>query len=617
MPTFTKHLNTDYTPDPTGVVSSSPAFVSEGFRDDAVAWQNLGNVGQARLDIDAGTYYMTAGAEVMITRGIKDCLYVGADRDTTILTGKGSQGFVIGAFGQREDGIGHSVRIRTANSGTTTLEAIDTDDLEKLQEVDNPVVALTCLDLQGDGSPANTHLCEYPQVSSLASWPFIELTASIRDTYLETYPLYNAGSGGQPDHGGPATLFVVDPAIDCVQEFQNLTFDPGAAQTYARCVSVTFRNCLLLGTAAFSPSQSKNTYYYDSEVPDADVEIDKLCELLYAENTLFNTLNFQSSAANLLHLVDTTVTTKIEGLPKNALIEGGTIESLGIGAHSYGKTYSLTVQSSVNGPAIINEIHTKGVGTAVNLTESGFTMSGGIIIIPNTYHLPQPWAIPGLCLWSGFNFADGSFSILSVERDGDGNTLVTTDQEGTWPDIPNSGTITIRVHPCPDVTFDEDVTGCEWADALAKAPPHKPLGSYWEQEYVSPVQGSSVNGRVFGYIERIIFNVTEAGTGTFRFCEFNNAIVHGADGTTISDFGPVVDMTQTGIRIMEPGSTTGKVGSDSRMDIPSTGYWFANPQSRPSFKDAGASGKVTMIIQTRHDVAVIGPNIRTFTCNFS
>ncbi len=294
-------------------------------------------------------------------------------------------------------------------------------------------------------------------------------------------------------------------------------------------------------------------------------------------------MHFQSSSTDLLYLTGTTNVTNLNGTPKKVIADSGvTIGTLKMGTVFYGRTdevvFSGCTINAVTLPGGQVEQGTGAVGVNV-----AWTMVSGLITVPNT-HGANPWAIPGTwCFWSGQYDNETSFQILSVTQDVT-NTYIQTSMSGGFPSVPlTSGKLFIRVHPAPVATFT-NVTGCEDVLDFSRNTAGRPLGSYSRRTYTKTLTGIATPYYVWGNIQLVGFNVTQAFAGTQNpltlhgFASSDNSKTIGPPTSyTVADYGPIINLRILGNRVITPSSVTGTQSGDSALALPTaTINWLPN-----------------------------------------
>src|SRR5262249_3398907 len=151
-----------------------------------------------------------------------------------------------------------------------------------------------------------------------------------------------------------------------------------------------------------------------------------------------------------------------------------------------------------------------------------YTMSGGIITVPNT-NGPVAWAVPGanavFALYNG-NLANEGVPFIVVDLTQDAtNTYIQTSLSGGFhalPPSPKSG-LSNYCHPAPQCTCSNCIGGADAID-LAQAPAGAPLYSYTKRTFTSsdlPLDlGQMLTSiHIWGTIVSIKINVITPYTG--------------------------------------------------------------------------------------------------------
>jgi hypothetical protein len=157
------------------------------------------------------------------------------------------------------------------------------------------------------------------------------------------------------------------------------------------------------------------------------------------------------------------------------------------------------------------------------------------------------------------------------------NTYIQTDQTGGFPSQAAfwpTGRLHVATPPVQSVSF-ENVTGSALAVDLSQAAArNRPLWSYTKQTYDGTTFGATgPDLTIYGNIVSIKINVTKAYTGvqgTFNvgLSQFDNLSV-AVNKTSMSTYGPRVNLKVLGERIITVGSTTGTQSGDSGLNISS------------------------------------------------
>ena len=248
------------------------------------------------------------------------------------------------------------------------------------------------LDIQGQwatpgGFPPNAHFFEYRKVlSANGGTGVITLDRPLTNSYLSTWPNYNAGNGFEADQGGPATIWAVGLSSNlwaATLEFRGLTISVASAQTYAKARYATFRNVTFTGLAGGIPSENETWSCYTCTWNNASamVEIDKNIGTVVMDKVTVPRIDFQSSSTDLLTMTNSTVTGPMFGSPKASQVTDTSFGTLRPGATSYG----VSTGDFVCTRCAVTTFDGSGGGIAQDSRNpSEWSMSGGIITEPNT-----------------------------------------------------------------------------------------------------------------------------------------------------------------------------------------------------------------------------------------
>jgi hypothetical protein len=292
---------------------------------------------------------------------------------------------------------------------------------------------------------------------------------------------------------------------------------------------------------------------------------------------------------------------------------------LGAANNGAGKV-RLTVESTV-GLASNNRVNVTSVGgtyeanggnklitvidaTHIDLPEVSFVnayKSGGFIGL----YAPR-WAVPGTnLLWVGAHGTGPVFKVLDVTQD-QKFTYIKTDFPGTFPAYAGAK-LAIRVHPAPKFTC----TNCSGsADALDlnSAPPGAPLYSYSKRTY-SAAAGTTPGPRValWGPLKSAKFNVTTPYSGPgalqFQLSQFNNWPIM-ISQSTVSTFGPSINMGVAGQRTVTPTGVSGMQALDKLGVLPAPATLVGASNSGPTFNAATSSpAQITVELTTDQGIS--------------
>lgn len=581
-----------------GVADDSAAFAA--FNTWALTWQ-ASYSGQVGLLIPGGgSCLFLSDTGSRFASGIRNLLVLGYG---ATLASSGVS-FFLGGGGQYPDA-SHSARLATVSTGASSVTLLN-GSLASLFTV-GQYALITGYDLQGlwefpYGYPSNPYYFEYVLVTAI-NGNTVSFSAPLVNTYKSTWPNYNSGDANQVDSGGPATLYALPPSWNTVVEYRGLTISQ-TEPTYANGRSVTYRNVVFPDGCA-NPSQNAYWALINTTILNCIMEPDKLVETMSITGGIINSLEFQSSSINRLDVSGTTFVTSILGTPKKTTILNSTIPSFSVGATSYGRTNEVSCTNCAIATLLPRGILHKGPSDAgVNV---GYTMSGGVISIPNTYGAVS-WAVPGTNLmWSAQFSSETAFRVTDVTQDAT-YTYVATTLSGGFPGVPlTGGKIYIQVHPAPKFTCRSCTGNVDVVD-LSSAPAAAPLYSYSSRTYATSV--SLPLFQMWGTVSSIGINVTSAYAGVTNPLTLETRVpVIKPDYSTVN-YDAVVNLRQSGNRVITSTGVTcdGSVGAcsgDTGMTLPNASTWLADAVTTMFNSSFTGMMEVTVTIQT--DQGVVNP----------
>lgn len=598
---------------------ASPTATCNGVADDTAAfnafatwatgtWQ-AGNTGLIGLLLPAGANCQLTTSAVTFA-GIKQLVVLG----TGATLGGGY--FHLAGLGQYQDNT-HQARTQTVVAGASSLTLV-TAGQTSLFTVGQWAL-MTGLSLQDNGLPTNQFYFEFAKVTAkdgaCTGTGTVCFSAPLKLSYKSTWPVYNTGGAFDPDHGGPATLYVLHPEWDTEVEWRGMTFTQ-AAETDAAGRQIVFRNVTFTGSGSPScvfPSSNLSFSIIGGNLANCQMEVDKLIENATLSNVTITTIEFQSTGVNNFTLSNSTVSTLL-GTGKKNTITDTTISTFSPGeSQGFGRTDEIICTRCA-----ITTLQPGGYQEAI-----GGTMSGGVITLPNSGG-PYRWAVPGSNIawtddqaqhpWSLF------FQVTDVTQSGS-NTLVTTSLSGGFPSIPTGGppgtVLRVFEHPAPKFTC-VSCTGSDLMKSLSLAPAAAPLWANQQFTYTGAV-GSTAQANVFGVwggTATIDINVTAAYTGVGTLSYDIGQNYSGVKSTNAwANYDANVNAKSAGHRqIMESGVTclSGTCTGDSGLTLPdATQFIFTGvPGTGGPKYSADVSGScpgagcpsVTVTIQTNQGV---------------
>lgn len=533
----------------------------------------IGQTDQIDLTWDAGVY--NTPSNVPLAHGVKDlvCHGGGAAR----ITMGGSQLFLAGKFlpGAETDET-HTSYIETVSAGSSSLQLRTTSEYTRYATGD--WLLILGVDTQKSGWPPNAAVFEYVEIGSVASDGVIHLATALKYGYKSTWPFYV-----QKNQGGPATIIRCDPSWNASVDWRGFQFGTsGTSKTfYSPARLAKFTDCeFLADEGGFNPTQSQTTIL-TNVTQSGLMELDKINEnVTFSGGSFGQIIVASSSGANLMTVENGATIDNLNGTPKKLVASDSTITTFHVGS-GFGPTKSLELSNCEIGTWVLG-------GSVISNVEIDYSMSGGIITVPKAAQLyGAPWAVPDTnCMFARFSggvISEGApFRVTDLTDDAT-NVYVHTNLSGGFPTLPTDATngLTIWDHPCPSF-IGTGLTGSRTSDDLKQSgAQNRPLGEYTKRTYdtaaLLPVGVAAGKCLCFGALVSIKINVTKAYTGvrsTLKMFavlpEFGSNAVN-SSGAEIG-YTPVIDLRQTGLRTVLPGSVSGLQGVDS-ISAPGS-IWF-------------------------------------------
>lgn len=484
------------------------------------------------------------------------------------------------------------------------------------------------------GYPSNPNWFEYKTVASTnPGTQQVCFTTPLSLAYKASWPQYNTGSRFEVDPGGPATLYALDSTWDMTVVLKDLTLD-SATQSVANARNVTLNDVAMTGGNCFIPSQNETLTWTDVTGTDCDIEVDKIIKTWNLTNVTVKKIAFQSSAIEQTNMNNVTITGDIIGIGKKLVAQNlnvtGTYGGSFTGQFQIGKTFYGTPQEfSCTNCSVAGDVSGIGNGNRVDSPTVPWSMSGGVITIPNAYSLSGDYEIataqtlPGnYMFWKGSGGGGTSYQygralkIVSVSQDID-NTYLTTSESGGYP----TGAwttlgLSLAYHPAP--TFSAiNMTGSDVAKSYSGCT--TPMHSCQNFVHTNNTTGGALSPfRPFllGELDTFTFtnNVSYTGGGTlnWQISQFNNWPILKTDLTQVSYGNPTTDLAngQSLINVKLPTScgsctrTLTKSGASNTqtgdtVTRPPAGALFGGSSlSFPVFSTGVNGAKMTVTMKT-------------------
>lgn len=596
MTSYTRDIVTDFNV-PTNGTSCNTKWA------DIYTWlQTLSAGDVVTLNNSGGaiTYNFPSSSNYYLFNGLLGGLTVTFNAAGATFSDGGGSGYFFAGLGFPDDNA-YASRIASVSAGATSITLLTTGEHTRGQV--GQYINISGNDLQGGGSsPPNSAFNTYRKITAknagLGTFSFAE---PLEDALLSTWPLYDAGSGGQPDQGGPSTVYFMPLTWDLDLTINDLSIDQ-AGQTYCKCRKATFNGGDASGSGLV-PTANAEMPWIDFDQPDNEIEVDKMVSSLTILRGTIESLKHQSMCPQTLTVTDADITT-YNGTPRRLIHTGGSIGSLQIGPVVYGRTESVYVSNCV--VSAVSGIQ----ATEDDDVATRYTISNGIISSLDATNGPVRWAIPGTnMLFRGhYNFQGYPFRVLAVTQDS-GYTRIQTTLYGVsaWPTMPldTGGILDLVVHPCPNFTM-RNCTGCRDAVDLSGAPANRPLWSYSNRTYTKATATGAELIPVFGQLISAKINVISAYSGS-ESPNFNiDAFVLNSAGSVII-WNPQINPKITGERILYPTSHTGTQSGDTISD-PGVVY-ILDDQIYPDFSTAMSDGDATVTLEIMTDQGITSSNI--------
>lgn len=538
-------------------------------------------------------------------RGVKDLILEGTGATLSSLNGftfalgANNWSSTLGGGGVCQRGLaasdGCSARIKTVSASSSTVEltaaSFSAGYISRFTV--GKWIMIAGLDQQGlwnapFGFPQNFRFFEWRQITAVCNntgpcsgTATITLDSPLTNSYLDTWPQWNAGNNFEADNGGPASIFFMSDQWNTRQEYRGITLSQ-ASQINNNGRFITYRNMTATGAGGNCgpiPSQNVTWTAYNSNWSNCTMETDKLVGTMAIDGSTIARIDFQSSSTDQFTLTNSTITSSILGTPTRADISDTSIVTFRPGATGYGLTKTVTCTrcnvgtfSNTGGVTPTNPASgsmTTGIYSWLNTDETGATPVGAVILPPkgNIYYRA-----------SGF-LSIGLFNVSALTQDPT-NAFAQTNEVGGLP-TPSGGVTAFLSHPAPqwtctdpnvasDATFKAVCTN-DGATALA------PLYNYGKRAYAPSTQGNIGIIQNRGRIVSLTVNVTTASTHTSSITlnaasQFNNrATMKQSDWTTFL-WGPQINLKQAGTRVITAAGWTcdtggGPVGGGCSGDV--------------------------------------------------
>lgn len=409
--------------------------------------------GRTQLYIPPGTYNFNTGANFASSGGNGNTLVVSGYGVTITSPSNGTfNGFAVGGASGPYNDNAHNAKFTTTSAGNSTISLVTAGQTSLFTA--GKWVVLTAIDMQGGGFPQNPGFFEFKLIQSIGSGT-ITFTEPLINSYKDTWPIYNAGTGVSIDQGGPGNIYVLKDPWNQFLEMKGVRFTDNGQGTYGGGRFVQWTDCTF---DTFGPIPSMNLLYRSVRCTGAGVgglEIDKCVHRIEFIDSMHRAVDFQSASINELYVSNMTQS-------PNSRWRGGAgksnyFKNLNTASFSFGETNYGSM-----GPTYMEDcVATTGGWFDANVFPfSDYTEEGGGVLSyadgPDPASRVGYWAVPGIncVLLDGSNGFAQSFQVLDVTATG-GRTYVETNLPFPLPSTINGKSAPWRIaaHPCADLTM--------------------------------------------------------------------------------------------------------------------------------------------------------------------
>lgn len=479
------------------------------------------------------------------------------------------------------------------------------------------------------GQPTNPHWFEWKTVvSNNATTHQVCFDTPLANTYKANWPQMNTGNNFEMDPGGPATLYVYPTSWDATIVFKDLTVDAFYGQSYSQGRNVTFQDVSMTGIHCPVPTQNETYTWLRVTATFCQIETDKIVKTWNITNSTLTKVTVQSSAFDTINVSGSTVN-QWAGSPKKLNIDGTSIATtFQVGTTAYG----ASDESICTNCSVTTSFSTSVPAQQVNATNRSWSMSGGVITIPNAYswnpccnesETQTRVFVPGsYFVWSGGG-GGGTVAqvgrivkVVDVTQDVDNIYIQTSDAggfpTGTW----TTNGLSVFPHPAPKLTVSFTGSPPNSALAVNGCPAQAPIYSCFNFTYTGGAAGSSTEGftqPLWGVIDTFTFtnNVPYTNTGSlgWTMTRFGNWQTLRANLTTQTWGNTNMINTKLpssgggGTRTLTSAGATGTQTGDS-IPTPASDGWFGGATNGPVFttNTPSDSPQVTVTLRTNQQL---------------
>lgn len=484
--------------------------------------------------------------------------------------------------------------------------------------------------------PSNFQWFEYRTVASTNSTTHqVCFDTPLTNTYKAEWPQYNTGNLSEPDPGGPATVYVLDPTWELTHTYKDFTLVVPAFQSTANGRSITWDNVVMSGANCAIPTQNVTHNWINVDASTCNIETDKLVGDWNITGGAVKKVHVQSSSMDNITLNNVAVGVW-HGSPKKLTLNNSSISgagilatdpSLKIGTDSYG----VSGESIFDTVSIANGVVQGGNGTTTGADTANWTMTGGVITIPNAlstgvnalYETQTRYIVPGYYM-SWFGSGNGgavraqngrAFKVVSVSQDVD-NIYVTTSEAGGFPTgswIANG--LKVVAHPAPKLTVTSASGGADTLTVYNGCTAQAPMYSCANYTRTGGAAGTTaVDGPImWGELTSFSFTnsvpYTNTGSLTWSTPQFASTFGYLSTSNVQTNINFTINNKLPssgggGTRVWTSSGVTGNQASDSFPSAPPAGAVFGNKIGLSAFSanTPSDSPQVTVTLRTNQQL---------------
>lgn len=490
------------------------------------------------------------------------------------------------------------------------------------------------------GQPTNPHYFEWKTVVSNNSGTHqVCFDTQLANTYKANWPQMNTGSSNEMDPGGPATLYVYPTSWDATIVFKDLTIDAFNGQSYSQGRNVTFQDTTFTGVHCPVPTQNETYTWLRVDATNCAIETDKIVKTWNITNSPVRKITVQSSSFDTINVSGVSVN-QWAGSPKKLNIDNTTIATtFQVGTAAYG----ASDESICTNCDITTSFGTSVPSQFALATNAPWSMSGGIITIPNGYNWNECCAESELQFrglvpnhyftWIGGGGGAGNPTItaqtgrvskvVDVTQDVDNTYIQTSDVGGFPTGLWTTVSLAVAPHPAPKLTVSFVGSPPITASSINGCPAQAPIYSCANVTYTGGSSGTSpgYSPPLWGVLDTftVTNNVPYTNTGslTWQLSQFNQWRVLKTDNTQVTFGSPTTDLANGqllintklpssgggGTRTLTSSGASGTQTGDV-VTRPPADAWFGGTSNGPTFSASTPSDspQVTVTLRTNQQL---------------